>query len=192
MIETTFMKKTTILLSAIVVATIGAATFQSCNKLASLVQYDLPMQTASAEVVLPPSTDTVGSASGSQVVNYNIDSFIKANTANVLGISNITSAKITSCKITIENPTVVNNFANFRTATGSVFSNSNATPYTISVNNGDTYATVLNLPVDSTAELKSYLTGSQFTYSAGGSLRRATTDSIRCKVEFAFKIHVQG
>ena len=178
--------------AGVVVAGIGLSTMQSCDKIADLVKYDLPMQTASAEVVLPPSSDTVGSASGSEVVNYNIDSFIKANTANVLGINNITSAKITSCKITILDPTPTKNFANFRSAFGSVFSNSNTTPYVINATHDDVYATEFDLPVDTATNLKSYLTGTQFTYSLGGSLRRATTDSVHCKVEFKFKIHVEG
>src|SRR4051812_17242890 len=90
--------------SAVAVTCIGVASLQSCSKIASLVQYDLDLQTASAEVVLPPSSDTVGSATGSQVVHYNVDSFIKASTSNVLGLSNISSAKLESCVITIENP----------------------------------------------------------------------------------------
>lgn len=181
-----------LLAAGVVVAGIGLSTMQSCDKIANLVQYDLAMQTASAEVVLPPSSDTVGSASGSETVYYNIDSFIRANTANVLGLSNITSAKITSCKITILDPTPTKNFANFRSASGSVYSNSNTTPYSISANHDDVYGDVFELPVDTTTNLKSYLTGTNFTYTVGGSLRRATTDSVHCKVEFKFKIHVEG
>ncbi len=187
------MKKSKILFaSALVMSCLGAAYLQSCNKIASLVQYDLSMQTASTEIVLPPSALTVGSASGSQVVNYNIDSFIKANTANVLGINNITSAKLTSCKLTLLNATTTNNFANFSAASGSFYSNTNTTPYSLSLTNPDTYSTVLDMPVDPNVELKGYLTGSNFTYTVGGTLRRATTDSIRCKIEVTYSVHVQG
>ncbi len=189
------MKKYRLLFAAagMALTTIGLSTLQSCDKVASLLQYDLALQTASAEVVLPPSADTVGSAAGSQVVYYNVDSFIKANTSNVLGINNIQSVKIESVTLTLLNPTATNNFANFRSASGSVYSNSNTTPYTMSISsNPDTYNTVLSLPVDSTVNLKTYLTGNQLTYSAGGSLRRATTDSVHIKVDFKFKVHVQG
>lgn len=188
------MKKYRLSISAGLAAVmcVGVTSLSSCDKLAGLVQYNLALQTASAEVVLPPSTDTVGSASGSQIVYYNIDSFIKASTNNVLGMNNIESAKIQSCTITIENPTTANNFANFRNASGSVYSNSNTTPFTMSVSNDDVYKTVLNLPVDTSVNLKSYMTGNQFTYTVGGTLRRATTDSLHCKVEFKFKVHVQG
>lgn len=187
------MRKSRILFaSAMVMTCLGAAYLQSCSKIASLVQYDLNLQTASTEIVLPPSSDTVGSASGSQVVNYNIDSFIKAGTSNVLGLSNIESAHLTSCKLTLLNPTTANNFANFKTASGSFYSSSNSTPYSMSLSNPDTYSTTLNLPVDASVDLKSYMNGNNFTYSLGGSLRRATTDSIRCKIEIEYSVRVKG
>lgn len=178
--------------SALAVTCVGIAALQSCNKLANLVNYDLDMQTASVEVTLPPTSDTIGSAAGSQVTHYNVDSFIKANTSNALGIANISSAKMKSCTITLLNPNATNNFANFRTATGSIYSNTNTTPYLLSLSNDDSYRTVLNMPIDTSAELKDYLTGTDFTYSAGGSLRRATTDTLHVRVDFAFKVHVHG
>lgn len=187
------MRKSRILFaSAMVMTCLGTAYLQSCSKIASLVQYDLTLQTASTEIVLPPSSDTVGAATGSQEVHYNVDSFIKANTANVLGIANITSAKLTSCKLTLLNPTTANNFANFRSASGSFYSNTNTTPYSLSLSNPDTYGTVLDMPVDPNVELKGYLNGTNFTYTVGGSLRRATTDSIRVKIDVQYSVHVQG
>ncbi len=189
------MKKYRSLIAAagIAVTCVGLSTLQSCDKVANLLQYNLALQTASAEIVLPPSDTTAGSASGSQMVYYNVDSFIRANTGNALGINNIESVKIESCTLTLLNPSAGNNFANFQSASGSVYSNTNTTPYTLSIaSNPDTYASVLSLPVDTAANLKSYLTGNQLTYSAGGTLRRATTDSLHVKVDFKFKVHVHG
>ena len=188
------MKKNRILFtSALAITCLAVASLQSCSKLAKNLQYDLDMQTASVDVVLPPSSDTVGTASGSQTANYNVDSFIKANTANVLGISNITSVKIKSVTLTLTNATVDQNFANFKSCYGSVYSNSNTTPYVLSVpSNPDVFASTLALPVDTSSDLRNYMTGTNFTYTLGGSLRRATHDSVRCTVQFAFKVHVQG
>ena len=188
------MKKNRIIFaSAFAITCIALASLQSCTKLAKNLQYDLDMQTASVSVVLPPTSDTVGSASGSQTNYYNIDSFIKANTANVLGLSNITSAKIKSVTLTLTNATPAQNFANFKSCYGSVYSTGNTTPYTVTVaNNQDIFASTLSLPVDTTTDLRSYMNGNNFTYTLGGKLRRATTDSVRCTVQFAFKIHVQG
>ena len=183
------------LVSTIALATAIASvvTLQSCSKLASALNYDLTLQTASVNITIPPSAYTTAALSGS-VNNYvNVDSFIKANTANVLGISNITSVKITSAVMTITNGSTANNFANFKSCYASVASNTNMTPYTINIDsNPDVYSTSLPLPVDSTKELKSYLSGNQFTYTGGGILRRAVTDSIKCTVSFKYSIHVQG
>lgn len=166
----------------------------SCTKLAKNLQYDLDMQTATVDIVLPPYADTAISVSGSQATNYNIDSFIKANTANVLGVSNITSAKIRSCVLTLTGATTALNFANFKSITGSFYTSANQTPYSVAIPlNPDVFATTLTLPVDTSRELKGYLTNTnQFVYTLGGMLRRPTTDSIRCTATFTFKVHVQG
>ena len=177
-----------------VAAIIGVSSLQSCTKLAKNLQYDLNLQTASVQVTIPVTSDTSVTAGATQTNYYNVDSFIKANTANVLGLANITSAKIKSCTITLDSGySADNNFANFRSCSASVYSSSNATPYLLSVaNNPDTYATTLSLPVDTTTDLKSYLTGSNFTYNVAGHLRRPTTQVIKATVQFAFTVHVQG
>jgi hypothetical protein len=190
------MKKQFFLTSALAVTCFAMSTMSSCTKLAKNLQYDLDMQTATVDVVIPPYLDTNANVSGSQVNNYNIDSFIKANTANVLGVSNITSAKLRSCVLVIQpnTHTELNNFANFKSVSASFHTNGNLTPYTLSIpSNPNVYNETLSLPVDTTAELKGYLSGgNQFTYNLGGSLRRAITDSVHCKATITFKIHVQG
>jgi hypothetical protein len=72
-------------------------SLNSCSKFAKNLQYDLNMQTASVDIVIPAYSDTSISVSGSQTVYFNVDSFIRANTANVMGLSNIQSVKIKSC-----------------------------------------------------------------------------------------------
>ena len=181
---------------ALAIAFIGASmlTLNSCSKLAKNLQYDLDMQTASVDVVIPAYGDTSISIAGSQTVFFNIDSFIKANTANLMGINNITSAKIKSCVLQLQEPTPAINFANFKSCSGSFFTSGNNTPFSVSIsNNPDTYAASLTLPVDTAAELKGYLSnGNQFTYSLGGRLRRATPAAVHCTATFTFKVHVQG
>jgi hypothetical protein len=74
------------------------------------------------------------------------------------------------------------------------YTNGDNSPFGVSIpNNPDTYAETLTLPVDTTAELKGYLTnGSQFTYTMGGKLRRPTSAPIHCTATFSFNVHVQG
>ncbi len=189
------MKKRSFLITSTLALSCFAMFYlNSCTKLAQALQYDLAMQTATVNITIPPYPDTTIAANGTQSNTYNVDSFIKANTANVLGVSNITSAKITSCVVTLLNPTVAENFANFKTCNASFHTNGNTTPFTVTIpNNPDVYSSTLTLPVDTTAELKGYLTGgSTFTYNLGGSLRRPTTDSLHATCTFTFKLHVQG
>ena len=187
-------KRSFLVSSTLVLAGFAVLAFNSCTKLAKNLQYDLDMQTASVDITIPPYADTSITVAGSQTTNYNIDSFIKANTGNVLGVSNISSAKLKTCVLTLHGATQTLNFANFKSCSGSLYSASNLDPYTVTIaNNPDVYSTSLDLPVDPDKELKGYLANSnQFTYSLGGKLRRPTTDSIHCTATFTFKVHVQG
>ena len=175
---------------AIIVAVVA---LNSCSKVASLLLYDVPLQSGSVTINVPATSDTGATASGSATNSINIDSVIKAYTANALGVSNITSLKLTSINIIVNNPDSTNNLQNFSSLYASFTANTSSTPYVINIpNNPNTYAASLSVPVDSTAELKSYLNGNNFTYSVGGHLRAATTTTLNCTVNFTFDIHVQG
>jgi len=164
-------------------------SFQSCTKIGQLLHFDLSMQTQSVTVDIPPASGVI--SVGPVVTSYNVDSFIKASTAGQLGVANIKSVKMSSCVMTINNPTPQNNFANFESASATAFSNTDTNPYTISItNNPNTYASTLNLPVDQT-ELSPYL-GSQFTYSFTGKLRRATTAKMNVTITFTYSVSVGG
>ncbi len=183
-----------LLASAVAFTFATMVILNSCSKLTNNLQYDLDMQTASIDVIIPAYGDTSISVFGSQTVDFNIDSFIKANTANLMGVSNITSAKIKSCALKLTDPTPAANFANFKSCSGSFYTNGDTTPFGITItNNPDKYAETLLLPVDTTAELKGYLSnGNKFTYSLGGKLRRATAAPVHCTATFTFAVHVKG
>ncbi len=188
------MKKNPIVFGiALASVVVGLSVLQSCNKLSKLVQYDLEMQTADVEVVIPPVADTNATYAGTQTNYYNVDSFIKANTNNILGLSNITSAKITSCVVTMQSPPAGISFGNFKSVNASFFTNGNTTPFVVAIaNNPDVNTTTLNIPVDSNADLRPYFNGNNYTYAMSGSLRRAITDTVKCKVQLKYKIHVEG
>jgi hypothetical protein len=191
------MRKLTLILIA-AAAVFGAFfTMQSCSKSNDVTQklhYDIPLHTGAFEVVIPPTDDTSSSHILNSGTTYiNIDSFVKANTKNVLGVNNITSVKITAVKLTLLDGTTTNNFANFQSCSASFYSNANTNPYSVSIpNNPDATVYTLDLPIDPNAELKSYMTGNAFTYSVGGKLRRPVTQPVKCKIEFGFNIVVNG
>jgi hypothetical protein len=173
---------------------LGAVAFQSCTKGKNKLKYDLPLQTGSVEVTVPPTSDTTNAKElGTGVNTFNIDSFIRANTNNLLGISNIQSVKLTSVTLKLSPATPTNNFANLQSYYASFYTSGNTTPYTIPVTlNNDEFSDTKTLPVDPNVELKGYLNGNNFTYNVGGKLRRPITDSLKCKIEFKFMVSVQG
>jgi len=186
------LKRNISLYSLLALFCIGLISLQSCTKLAKNLQYDLDLNMAPVQFTLP-ATDAGNNLSVSETSYYNVDSFIKANTANVLGINNISSAHIISCVITLDGADTANNFANFQSFSGSIYSNNNTTPFSLSIpSNLDQYATTLTVPVDSTTDLQSYLHGTTFTYTASGALRRNTTHNLTCNMQLTYKVHVQG
>lgn len=180
----------------IVAMTLGFVTFsafQSCNKIAQKLLFDLNMQTQSVDVVIPVTSNTTGTITVGPVMSYyNVDSFIKAQTAQQLGVSNVKSVKLESCLLTINDADATNNFANFESCQASFFSNTNSTPYNMNIdNNPDTYSATLSLPVDNTVELSTYL-GTEFTYTLTGKLRRVTTKELHCTIQVTYKLDVRG
>ena len=168
---------------------------QSCSKIASDLQYDLSMQTASVNIIIAPISDTTaGLTMGTVISSYKIDSFIKSKTSGKLGVSNISSAKMSSSSLTLVNPNSGNNFANFQNCNVNFFTNTNTSPFSLAVitNNPDTYAATLNVPVDATTDMKTYLQGNELTYSLSGKLRRNTTDTLTCTVQLSMNVHVHG
>ena len=168
-------------------------TLQSCTKLGQLLSFNLSMQTESVTITIPVTTDTTDALNIGPVTNsFNVDSFVKVNTASQLGAANIKSVKISSVVLVLDNADAANNFRDFSSFNASFYSNTEAMPYTISIpSNPDVYASTLTLPIDTTAELKSYL-GNQFTYSVSGKLRHPVTKPVTCTVTFTFSVSVQG
>jgi hypothetical protein len=184
------------ILSAIKLFTVICATttlLQSCTKVAKNLHFNLAMQTGSVNITIPATPLTSGPATFGPASNtYNVDSFIKAQTGTLLGVQNITSAKLTSCVLIINNPDIKNNLQNFQSASAQFSSNTNSTPYIINVPFiPDSYGVMSDMPVDTAAELSSYL-GNQFIYSVTGKLRKATTVPLNCTLQFTFSLVVQG
>src|ERR1700722_100042 len=101
------MKKQTLISTLSIALCIGAiATLQSCGKLASKLSFNLAMQTKTFTVPIPPAGGTF--SVGPVTTYYNVDSFVRASTANQLGAANITSVQVTSAVLVVNNPTASN------------------------------------------------------------------------------------
>lgn len=167
-------------------------TALSCTKIANLLTFRLGMQTKSFDFSIPVTTDTGTMAVGPVMTSFNVDSFVKANTAGQFGASNIKSVKLSSVVLTLNNADAANNFQNFSFVDVDFSSNTNGTPYNMSIaNNPDSYSATLSLPVDTTVNLATYL-GNEFTYSVRGRLRKGTTKQIDCTATVTFNLQVRG
>ena len=178
---------------ALAVSVASVATLQSCTKVAEKLHFNLKMQTRSVDFTIPVSSYTAGNtAIGPVTSSYNVDSFIKAQTGDVLGIKNIKSVKISSVKFNINNATTANNLQNLESAFASLTSDTYSEPFIVSKNNiPDSYAASTDLDVNTEAELKSYI-GTQFSYILNAKLRKATTTPLYCTVVYTYDVEVEG
>ena len=148
-------------------------------------------------ISVPVITDTISqTVMGTGSFSYNVDSIIKANTKNALGLNNVDNFQVINCTLTIQNPDSTDNFANFEESQVAFFSNSNSTPLTIvSVSgNPDVYAASLTLPSNNNTNLKSYIASSgptMFTYSVGGKMRHPTYIVLNVLLHVEYHISVK-
>ena len=170
----------------------GTLLLNSCDKVVEKLAVDLPTMTTSVDVNIPPTDNTATQQDmGSQEVHYNVDSFIKANTNGTLGINNIQSVKLKSCKVVLKDGSDAdNNFQNFEWAQASFYTNSNKKPIEMRHDEPDQahYETTLDVPND---ELKDYIKGDNFTYTAAGKLRKKITHEVKATVTIEYNIKVK-
>jgi hypothetical protein len=187
------MKTKLIAITAFALTVGTIATLPSCTKVANLLTANVGMQTESVKVTIPATTGVNGVISVGPASNkYNVDSLIQAQTAGQFNASNISSVKLKSVVFTLSNFNALNNFANFESVSATFSSNTDKTPYTITIpTNPDVTTNMLTLPVDTARELKSYI-GNEFFYTVEGKLRRPTTIPLECTITFSFDLKVKG
>lgn len=188
------MKKR-ILFSVLALAAISTP-FNSCNKIANQLAQSIGWTGVDITIDVPVTSDTgYHSSLGMGTFTYDLDSMIKSKTSNQLGMKNIDELKFTSCTLTILNPDANNNFQNFKMAQASFYTNANSTVANLGQidNNPDTYAASINLPINNTTNIKSYVPNSgpvTFFYRAAGNLRKGTDKVLQVNVHVEYNIHV--
>jgi len=189
------MRRKIVLCAVLAIST--SLIYSSCSKIAALIRAQAISFTATDLTFnIPVTTDTATVTSiGSGTFTYNIDSLIRAQTANQLGLANIDTFTLTSCTLTVQNPDDNNNVANFESAAGSFYTSANANPANMGSisNNPDVYGTTLNVPVNASVNLTTYVSPSgvtTFNYSVTGKARRATTKVLNVAMHVTYNIHV--
>jgi hypothetical protein len=183
------MKKIIYAFSATLIA---AALFNcySCNKIKDLAKVNFSMDNSDGEFVIPAIV-TVGEANlGTDDIYMNLDSIIKAQNSKV-GSGNIKEVKIKSCELSLTNGDSKNNFSALESCKLEIKSNVKADFIKMAAvsNNPDVEAQTLNLPVESSLDLKDYfLSANQFTYRISGKSRKTTDKDLNCKILVKYTI----
>jgi hypothetical protein len=162
----------------------------SCDKLKDALKVDVAMQTADVSFTIPPQQ--AGTQTLSEfITSLNVDSAIKANNSQ-FGISNVKSVKITSVRITLLNGDGQNTFGALSDCKMDFSSNNKPDKVTLGSlsNNPDAAVSALDLPVNSSLELKDYFSAASFNYTLSGTTRRAITKTLECKATVKFNVQV--
>lgn len=188
------MKKNLLLLGAIAM---GVA-FNSCNKLEEQISQTLTWDGVTVTIDIPPTTASgTNTTFGTASFNYNFDSFIKDKTGNALGLSNVKEFKLKSCKLTILNPNTAgtNSFGAFSDASASFFTSTKPTSVVLGEVHGNpaTFALELNLPINTTTDMKQYLPDSgpvTISYTLDGTMRYTPPDTTKIKIDVTYDLKV--
>lgn len=183
------MKLLTLKLSAFAFLFLTVAT--SCNKVKDLISINVTAQSADVDFTIQPSNAGAGVLSQFNTSLY-IDSLIKEQAGKSYGLINIKSVKLESCVLTITNSDDANSFGNVSACSAEMSSNTNTTMVGIAelTSNPETVTSTLNLPVNTTLDLKPYFSSTSFSYKLSGTLRKATTKALTCKATIKYKIEI--
>lgn len=164
--------------------------FASCEKLKDAVKVNVPMQTADVSFTIAPQQAGTQTLSDF-ITNLNVDSVIKANNTQ-FGVSNIRSVRITSVRITVLNSDIQDHFGVLSDCKMDFSSNNKPTKVTLASlsNNPNANTSVLDLPVNSSLELKEYFSATAFNYTLSGTTRRAITKTLECRATVKFDVQV--
>ncbi len=157
-----------------------------CDKVKDLVSVNLNLQMAAIEFSMLPQPEGTQNLA-EFTTQLNVDSIIKAKSPS-LGINNIKSAKIKSCTIEVLNASGDNHLGALSAYKVEMGGSGNWTIIAEQANNPEAPASTLQVPVNTTQELKPYFTGSSFAYKLSGTTRRATTETLACKATIVFDV----
>ncbi|GAC1384271.1 MAG: hypothetical protein NVSMB45_12200 [Ginsengibacter sp.] len=175
-----------------IVALSLVASLISCKKIVSAIfsglEFNVPDVSLSVPIV--PFVATSEIQFGSATQNINLDSVVKANTANVFGADIVKTVSIKTVTITISNADDLNNLSNFESARITLTSNNNTNPIDIAnVTFPNTNATSFVFTPTDTKELVSYLKGSSLTYTVYGKNRKITTKTLNFVASVRLKVN---
>ena len=161
----------------------------SCKKLKNAAKINIELSYANIDFTIPTITAAGPATLMAKDVYLNVDSLIKANNG-ALSAGNIKSVTVKSCVITMIDGDANNNFSALQSAKADFKSNVNSNWYTIAeiTNNPDVEDYEIEIPVNSSINLKDYFNATTFSYTIYGEARKATTHPIQCKATIKYNL----
>jgi hypothetical protein len=173
------------------IAALGILLFSSCDKLKEAINADINLNPQDIEFTIPIISQTGATTISDVNFQMNIDSIIKANNVK-LSANNIKSVKLKSCTLTLLDGDISNNFSALE-AISIKFKSNLKTDYINIIdvtNNPDIEAQSLEIPMNTTIDLKDYFNATSFSYSIGGIARKTTSKTIQCKATLKYALNV--
>lgn len=186
-------------LSLFAVGLLSLAFLNSCDK----VKIEFPEFESPDFVAIVDIPNTNGVAGDTVLVadlSINMDSIIKANTDNKLGVGNIKTMKFKSVVLSLDSADNDNNFANFDEASATISSSANSATTSLfsTITHDDSFATLWEVTsaVNVAKDVATYIVKSGntvFHYNLTSSLRKGTTKSnVKLKITAKFKIKAES
>lgn len=169
---------------------LGSLSFMSCDKIKELAKVNFNLDNADGEFTIPIIISVGEQSLGTDDIYMNLDSIIKAQNSQV-GAANIKEVKLKSCELSLSNGDSKNNFSALESCTLDIKSNVKTEYVRMAgtTSNPDAESQTLNLPVESSLDLKEYfLSANQFSYRISGKARKTTDKELRCKVLVKYTI----
>jgi len=154
----------------------------SCEKLedALFKPFQSPL---SFDVTIPVISETnVEKQMGETVVRYNLDSVIRANTANVFGADIVGAMYIKEIGIQLQNSDAANDLGNFDYVKLSVASGGGTPMVMGPFNIPATTTNAITLPAPPSINILPFFSGSNVTFKLSGKANTATTKALTARV----------
>lgn len=126
---------------------------------------------------------------GSHTTQFNMDSIVRANTGGVFNADDISSVKVKSITLTVQNSDNLNNLSNFEYARLTLSSNTNnQEAEVVRIDFPDAQLSTITATPASSPDLRNYLSGNQLQYQVYGKVRRITTKPLNLQVAVTVRI----
>jgi hypothetical protein len=182
------MKKLTISLFAPLAVLISVT---SCKKIIDQVFPGIDAKVPEIQLTIPPIPIVTQNefSLGSYTAYFNLDSTIKANTADVFGIGVVSSIKVKEITVSLSNADNLNNLSNFESARVAIFSNTRTDAVNVAtLNFPDTNSSSITFTPTDSPELLDFLKGSQLSYNVFGKARRPTIKPLNMLISVTIRV----